>query len=462
MKVGKELDSCKLRLLIDTSVWLDVAKDYRQRPTLSALEELVKADVIHFIVPRQVIDEFARNKERIIKESGQSLASTFRRVKDALKQFGRDDGRDEILQQLSDVDHRIAILGEAVNDAIGRIEALFAGAEIIETDDTTMLAAAQRAVDKRAPFHKPKNSMGDAILIELYARALAEDESGGRDVFAFVTHNKHDFSAAIGDERRPHPDLADLFTGDRSIYSLNLNALLNEQAPEWLDELQAEFEYEEEPRRLSEIVEALDLLWRQIWYNRHCNLRIAIEDGRHKVVPGAEYSRAPYKAGENLDTVWEQALAAAQRTEKEVGLGKLGPWTDFEWGRLRIRLLGHVGLVRYLNGACPGALPGKIRLDTKTAPEADHRDPTSLARTPGRLIGATDAFRGSAFGGAAGCRRSAEVPRIWSRPRPSGPTRLGSARRAHSIVTSEPGSVPGRRSPMPLCPGTVQSSRRSH
>lgn len=328
----------KLRLLLDSCVWLDIAKDYRQRPTISALEELVKADVIQLIVPRQVIDEFTRNKERIVKESGQSLASTFRRVKDAVRQFGGQEGQDEALRQLSDVDHRITLLGEAVNDAIGRIEALFAGAEILETDDTTLIAAAQRAVDKRAPFHKPKNSMGDAILIELYARAIIEDESGGNDVFAFVTHNKHDFSAPKGDERQPHPDIADLFRDGRSIYSLNLNALLNEQAPDWLDELQAEFEYEDEPRRMSEIVEAIDLLWRQIWYNRHWNTRVGIEEGRIRLVPEAELSRSPYKNDEILDSVWERALAAAKRTEDEVGLDMLGPWDDFEWGMLNGKL----------------------------------------------------------------------------------------------------------------------------
>ncbi|WP_145206665.1 PIN domain-containing protein [Sphingobium sp. B2] len=333
-----------VRLLIDSDVWLNLAKDHRQRPTISALEELTKAGVIKLIVPQQVIDEFGRNKERVIRESGRSLASTIRRAKDAVKLFGEGDGRDQALAHLSDVDHRITSLGEAANDAIARIEALFAGGETTATDDTTLLAAAQRAIDRRAPFHHQKNSIGDAILIELYARALFEDE--GDDLFAFVTHNKHDFSAMGVDEREPHPDIAALFSPDRSLYSLNLNALLNEVAPDWLDELQAESEFEEEPRRLSEILKALELLWRQIWYNRHWNLRIAIEEGRHRVVPEAEYSRNPYQPDETLDTVWAQALGAAKRTEDEVGLDKLGPWTDFEWGMLN----GKMSALRWVLG----------------------------------------------------------------------------------------------------------------
>lgn len=333
----------KLQLMVDTDVWFELAKDYRQRPTITALEELKKAEVLQLLVPQQVIDEFARNKARIVKESGQSLTATFRRVKEAVKQFGREDGRDEVLQQLGDVDHRIAILGEAVNESIARIEALFADATVIETDDTSLLAAAQRAIDKRAPFHRHKNSIGDAILIELYSRMIADDEDG--DVFAFVTHNKTDFSAVEGDVRLPHPDIADIF-GDRSSYSLNLNALLNEHAPDWLEELQAEFEWEEHPRRLSEIIDAQHLLFRQVWYNRHWNLRIEIDEGRHKVLPAAEYSTSPDKNDETLDTVWAGALAAAKRAEDEVGMENLGPWSDFEWGMLN----GKLSALRWVMG----------------------------------------------------------------------------------------------------------------
>ena len=61
-----------LELLIDTCVWFDVAKDYRNQPTLRALEQMIEAGEVSLIVPRQTVDEFARNKERIIKDSGRS------------------------------------------------------------------------------------------------------------------------------------------------------------------------------------------------------------------------------------------------------------------------------------------------------------------------------------------------------------------------------------------------------
>ena len=66
----------KLHLLIDTSVWLDLAKDYRQLPILDALSAMSKADELTLILPRIVVDEFERNKERVIAESKRSLSSS--------------------------------------------------------------------------------------------------------------------------------------------------------------------------------------------------------------------------------------------------------------------------------------------------------------------------------------------------------------------------------------------------
>jgi hypothetical protein len=43
------------RILIDTSVWLDLAKDYQQQALLSALEELIRHGDTALILPRIVI-----------------------------------------------------------------------------------------------------------------------------------------------------------------------------------------------------------------------------------------------------------------------------------------------------------------------------------------------------------------------------------------------------------------------
>jgi PIN domain len=120
------------RILIDTCVWLDLAKDYRQRSLLGALEKLVRHGEVSLIVPHVVTDEVARNKSRIIEESTHSLSGSLKRVKEAVDKYGDPRGKRAILRQLNDIDHRLPTLGDAAAESIARIEKLFRAAVIIE------------------------------------------------------------------------------------------------------------------------------------------------------------------------------------------------------------------------------------------------------------------------------------------------------------------------------------------
>jgi hypothetical protein len=156
--------------------------------------------------------------------------------------------------------------------------------------------------------------------------------------FAFVTHNSKDFSEPNGDRRKPHPDFSTLFAPPGSTYWGSLVDLIKDVDSELLADHDSEFNFSQPPRRLSEILEAEHLLFRQVWYNRHRNLRIAIKEGKQQVVPESEYFRDPYLPHQILDTIWAGALEAAKKTEEEVGVENLGPWDDFEWGMLNGKL----------------------------------------------------------------------------------------------------------------------------
>ena len=52
------------KILVDTCVWLDVAKDQRQVPVISVIEEMVKQKLVELLVPTIVRDEFRRNRDR--------------------------------------------------------------------------------------------------------------------------------------------------------------------------------------------------------------------------------------------------------------------------------------------------------------------------------------------------------------------------------------------------------------
>jgi rRNA-processing protein FCF1 len=278
------------QVLVDSSVWLDLAKDYRLLPVLDALSHLIDADRVRLFVPNLVVAEFERNKARVTEDARRGLSSHFKRVREAVARFADDEEmRNATLQQINELDRRIALRGEAASESVEKIEALLKRGEPIVASDAAVVKAAQRGVAKVAPFHLAKNSMADAILIEIFAELLA-----GRvvpDEMAFVTSNIRDFSEHNGDQRKPHADLSPMFGLDkRSLYLTSMVDLVRAVDGDLLAEMEFERTWDQEPRRLSEILEAEHLLFRQVWYNRHWNLRIAIEEGRHKVLPREQYS----------------------------------------------------------------------------------------------------------------------------------------------------------------------------
>jgi hypothetical protein len=326
-------------VLIDTSVWLDFAQDDKQTPLLTVVEEMVDDEQINLLVPSIVVSEFRKNSPRVAKLSAKSLSTHFQLVKDAVRRYeGDPDKKEVVLSLLSDVDHRIPLIGGAAEGTLARINALFDKAAIIAPSDAVKLRAAERALNRKAPcHHENKNSIADAMLIEMYFEYVKTGPA--RQRYAFVTHNKHDFSLTNGNQKIPHADLAAGFSRIRSMYFINLAECLRRIDPMRVTYLMWEQEWTQEPRGLTELLGAMRILERQIWYNRHKYTEYQVETGKVKIVDRATWE----KTGKNnnvmiVDEIWNGALESARRTEKDLGKENVGPWDDFEWGMLNGKL----------------------------------------------------------------------------------------------------------------------------
>jgi len=327
-----------LRLLIDTCVWIDVAKDHRQENTLSVLEELIRLGEVSLIVPTVVLAEFERNKARIVAESRRSLSTVIKRVKEVVDQFGDPVTKGSVLHHLNEVDHQIPLLGEATARSMARIEKLLSAAVPLPASDAIKLRAAERALASRAPFHRQRNGMGDSIILETYAECLANERSRGTR-FAFVTHNTNDFSDPAGDTRRPHPHLEHIFSKIRSVYFINLAEAFKRLQPAMVTELMLEYEgWDQRPRALSEVLEAIDELVTKVWHNRHLVRREKIMLGKIKIVDREEAARQKFSDKVIARDIWEGALRSAKDVEQRFGRGNLGPYTDFDWGMMNGKL----------------------------------------------------------------------------------------------------------------------------
>ncbi|MGY4501983.1 hypothetical protein ACVWYH_005940 [Bradyrhizobium sp. GM24.11] len=320
-------------LMIDTCVWLELAKDYSQRSLLSALEELIRMGQVSLLTPQLVIEEFGRNKERIVEESGRSIGSTLRRAKEMLTKLGEEKAKAEAIKQLNEIDQQSVNYRDAASEGVKRIEALFERSTQVRTSPDIKLAAADRAIKNKAPFHRQRNSMNDAMLIEIFG--YMQKGRGGH--YVFVTHNIKDFSHMGVDEQKPHPDIAKFFSS-KSHYFTKLGDALNKFRPNEFNDIMVEQSWFEPPRRYVDIVEAIEKMREQVWYNRHQVWNEKLESG-HAILIDDDQERGKDPVGLRIHRrIWEAAEKSARRVEVKYGLTELGPWTDFEWGMINGKL----------------------------------------------------------------------------------------------------------------------------
>jgi len=331
-------------VLIDTSVWLDLAQDPKQAPLIVSLETMIKEKLLVLLVPRIVLTEIRNNRGRVAERAKKSLASQFQQVKDAIRKTeGDDKTKKKVLEYLDNMGYKIPLVAGMASSTLDRIEKLLSTATPIEINDGLKVRASNRALNGKAPcHHENKNSMADAVLVETYFECVKSGKPGER--YAFVTHNKHDFSDMATDHRGPHPDLASGFSKIKSLYYITLGDCLRRIHPELVEEAIWENNYEPPIRSLSEILAATDYLTDQVWYNRHKNREWEITHGKLKIVTFKEWERGHEEGGLEFnqthiqDSVWEGAVRAADTKEEEHGKANMGPWDDFEWGMINGKL----------------------------------------------------------------------------------------------------------------------------
>jgi len=326
-------------VLIDTCVWLDLADKPQQTALMAPLEGLLSYGGINLLVPRVVLEEFKRNRGRIAERSTKGLNTHLNLVKDAVRRSKGDKRKKErIIAYLGDLGRKGSEVVGSAKVTLDRIQEILEASPIIETSDAAKVKAADRALQRIGPCHQDKNSMADALIIETYFEAV---KSGApRERFAFVTHNKHDFSAVGGDDRLPHADIASGFSKIRSMYFTNLSACLHKVNPDFVGEILYMDSFEDEPRPLSEILWWIDRLTTQVWLNRHKGRKYRVEAKKTKIVTREEWDKTPNKSTSDMivQDIWEGALRAAKKAEKLLGPENIGPYDDFEWGMLSGKL----------------------------------------------------------------------------------------------------------------------------
>ena len=327
-----------VKILIDTCIWLDLAKDHRQQSLVNVIDELISQKKIQLILPKLIVDEFTRNKDRIIEETGKSVSGIIKSVREVVKSFGEEEEKEAVLEYLTNIDYKKPILGKySAMGTANWISTIFSSATVKDITDEIKLKAFKRAENNIAPFHNAKNNSNDALLLEAYLDELNTSPSkSGR--FIFVTHNTKEFSDLAGNNNNPHPDLAVHFDGAKSRYFINLSEALKNVSPRLVPSLIEERNmFDRNPRQLSDILEAEEEMLDRVWYNRHKYREWLISTGKIKIIPDENFSIETSQST-ITKSIWAGALKSAKKMEKKRGKKNLGPYDDFEWGMVNGKL----------------------------------------------------------------------------------------------------------------------------
>lgn len=324
-------------VMLDTCVWLDISTQKAELPMLTAIEHLVEDGVIKLLVPELVRTEFERNKDKVIESTRKRIASEIRVVKGMIQSFG-GEGKDSALETIDDVNHRLPILSEATQGSVNRVIKLFDLAFQTPISDAVKIKATERAIAKKAPFHKHKNSVADAVLAEAFQEFRVE-QAANFETFRFVTHNVTDFSGK--DHRQPHEDFSDIFDGKTSLYFNTTKPAIEDLLDLEEFHYENEWAWEDQTRGLQEILGAMDELVDKVWYNRHMNRMYRLEQGEIEIVPEGTQR---YGNGVIHEHILKGALASAERVREQYE--DTGPWDDFEWGMIN----GKLSALRWILG----------------------------------------------------------------------------------------------------------------
>jgi hypothetical protein len=267
--VCRQYGAVVLHLLVDTSIWLDLAKKRDGQKLIHSIGQVVQDGDLELLVPGVVVDEFKRNRERIEQSMTTSVANRFKGLRKDLEDLSAESHR-PAFDAIAGLAHEMPLIGAMAMRNFIDILALLAQGRQLDLTNEVQTRVVSRALRKRAPFHSDKNSVADALLVELYAE-VTKGEAGKEEKYGFVTSNHEDFSVQQGDRRQPHPDLAGLFNESTSRYFYRIEGLytaLVSYLGDEFDQVLEESDFQENPRTLTEILEAEQEFFDRVWFER--------------------------------------------------------------------------------------------------------------------------------------------------------------------------------------------------
>lgn len=233
-----------VHLILDTNIWLYLAKGQHPFVLNGLLEKVESKDVI-LLVNDEIVKEWDRNKGNIklnLEKEICSLVKTAKRLELFLPESDKVAYKEFSEKVLSNQ----KVLVSVSEERIAKVDDLIKNQSTkIEITDASIKTAVDWALNKKAPFHKNKNSMTDALIllsaIEYVKKNTVNYKLNIPDSI-FVSYNHRDFSSE--DANIIHADLAPHLSSVSMSYErdwgdiLDLTTMMSSQIDSYLDYLE--------------------------------------------------------------------------------------------------------------------------------------------------------------------------------------------------------------------------------
>lgn len=221
------------KLVLDTCSWIELAKPKFSK-VLEELESQIKNGITVIISCDLIIEEWERNKTRIISNIQNSIRDYSKSAINISNYLPEKEKTKliKILKKYRDSEEEQIKLAK---QHFGRIEKLINSSTKYKISEKLKLDVIEKGIKKEAPFHNSKNNISDA-LIYFGAIEYVQNFVIANDLI-FVTQNINEFSDT-NNRSLIHPDLK--FNSVH--YSTNLADALKMRKEE-IDELDEYNEY---------------------------------------------------------------------------------------------------------------------------------------------------------------------------------------------------------------------------
>lgn len=220
-------------LFCDTSVLLNLATDIKLYDVVENISELVNQSEVQLVLCDIIIHELQTHEDKIVSKRIDSYRSHLKNTKniyDFLSEETLQALKADIEKAHANLDKMDAVLKRNLDEVLKLV-----GKSILITNtQQNKKNVIQRAIDKKFPFHRNKNSVKDALISEAFEEFI-NDSPADMEGLYFITDNVSDFSD-VNNKNLPHPDWAELFIEDLIFYSINIASVINSIHPNSIEQ----------------------------------------------------------------------------------------------------------------------------------------------------------------------------------------------------------------------------------